>query len=202
MHGSQRLCQLTKRPQPVLNDFAALPANVRRDTRLHIQDLFARDTPAGLVLERQTDVLALCIVPIAAATMHLPFRVGDFTDACISADHLSNASRAVLGDASLPPRFPYAPIAYAGRCSSLVMSGTPVVRPCGQYKDATTGEVVFGPTRKFDYELELACFISKPTTQGERLSAAEAIDHVFGCVILNDWSSRDIQSAEMAPLGP
>ena len=127
----------------------------------------------------------------------------------------------MTGKRSVPPAFFHMPIGYAGRCSSLDISGTPVERPLGQYWGGKPGEsdVVFGPCKKMDYELELGCIIGKPLARRQKVLASNADDHVFGYVLVNDWSgespsttmlddpltsfaARDIQGLEMNPLGP
>ena len=102
-----------------------------------------------------------------------------------------------------PASFYAFPTAYNGRSSSVVISGTPVHRPCGMLRVPSSDRFEFGPTRRMDYELELGFFVSKPVEHGKVVkSADEAKEHIFGFVLMNDWSARDIQFAEMAPLGP
>jgi fumarylacetoacetase len=152
-------------------------------------------------------------------TMHLPVSSRDFTDFSCSKDHVLNAGEAIQGKRYLPPGFLYFPIGYSGRTSSLVVSGTPVVRPKGQYKNAD-GNVEHGPTQRLDYELEMACIVGKPSELGKPVAIKDADEHIFGIVIVNDWSgkstvqvqsyvndidfsiARDIQGFEMPPLGP
>ena len=104
------------------------------------------------------------------------------------------------GDTTLAANYIEQPIGYHGRASSVVVSGTPIRRPVGQFN--LNGRVFFGPTRKMDFEVEFAAFISKPNTLGEAISVEAAEEHIFGYVLLNDWSSRDIQQREAFPLGP
>ncbi|KAG7058097.1 X-Pro dipeptidyl-peptidase C-terminal non-catalytic domain-containing protein [Colletotrichum scovillei] len=139
-------------------------------------------------------------VPIAEVQLHLPIKVDGFTDFSCSKEHLLNASEAVVGKASMPPAAPYLPIGYSGRPSSIVLSGTNITRPYGQYRDGNS--IGFGPSRALDYELEVACIIGKPTQLGDRVAVTDADEHIFGLVLLNDWSARDIQGFEMSPLGP
>ncbi|KAL0779395.1 hypothetical protein CaCOL14_003879 [Colletotrichum acutatum] len=139
-------------------------------------------------------------VPIAEVQLHLPIKVDGFTDFSCSKEHLLNASEAVVGKASMPPAAPYFPIGYSGRPSSIVLSGTNITRPYGQYRDGNS--IGFGPSRALDYELEVACIIGKPTQLGDRVAVTDADEHIFGLVLLNDWSARDIQGFEMSPLGP
>jgi Fumarylacetoacetate (FAA) hydrolase family len=121
----------------------------------------------------------------------MPVHVGDFTDFSCSRDHVLNAGEAVFGKQVLPPGFSHFPLGYGGRSSSVVMSGTPVWRPLGQYRSKTDpGVVEFGPSRELDYELELGCIIGKPVRMGDIPTAADADDHIFGIVLLDDWSGK------------
>lgn len=133
--------------------------------------------------------------------MSLPISVGDFSDFSLSMHHVLNAGEAVMGVRALPPGFSHFPIGYAGRSSSVVVSGTPIRRPLGQYRSSDAG-VVFGPSKAMDFELEVACVVGKSTKMGNPVSMDQAAEHLFGFVLLNDWSARDIQALEMNPLGP
>lgn len=175
-----------------LNGFAALPRSVHQAVRQQLAKLINDGLPAQ-VQEH-----------ISAVSMHIPVEVGDFTDFSCSLDHVQNASEAMTGVRSSPPAFFNMPIGYAGRCSSLEVSGNSVERPMGQYWSGKPGQsdVVFGPCKKMDYELELGCIIGKPIGRKERVTAAQAEEHIFGYSLVNDWSARDIQALEMNPLGP
>ncbi|KAK0254063.1 hypothetical protein B0A54_05469 [Friedmanniomyces endolithicus] len=181
----------------MLNAFAALPNATHRAVRERLQSVIRED-------EELQSLPTGTVEPIGAVTMHLPVGTGDFTDMSCSTHHAQNASEAMTGKRLLPPAFLHMPIGYAGRCSSLDISGTPVERPLGQYWTGKPGEsdVVFGPCKKMDYELELAAVIGKPLQRKQRLLASQAEEHIFGYVLLNDWSARDIQGFEMIPLGP
>jgi fumarylacetoacetase len=133
--------------------------------------------------------------------MHMPVSVGDFSDFSLSLNHNLNASLAVFGKEFLPPGFHHFPGGYAGRSSSVVVSGTPIRRPLGQSKSPEAG-VIFGPSKAFDYELEVACVVGKSSEMGKPVRISDALEHAFGFVLLNDWSARDIQGFEMQPLGP
>jgi fumarylacetoacetase len=168
-----------------LNAYFALPATQRRDLRLE----WSRALEAGATrrpLYPQTDCL-----------MRLPAAVGDYTDFYASIDHATNVGRMFRPDNPLLPNYKHVPIAYHGRSSSLVVSGTPIRRPCGQL-----GEGRFGPTRELDYEVELGAFLGPGNALGEPIPAPDAHDHVAGVCLLNDWSARDIQRWEYQPLGP
>lgn len=112
--------------------------------------------------------------------------VGDFTDFSCSKDHLLNGSEAIANVRSLPPAFLKFPISYNGPTSSIVVSETPIRRPRGQFR--VGDDVVYGATKELDYELEVACIIGRPTAMGDIVSLKDAEDHIFGLVLLNDWS--------------
>jgi fumarylacetoacetase len=146
----------------------------------------ARERPPERLLHKQTDV-----------TFRVPFDIGDYTDFYASIHHATNVGKLFRPDNPLLPNYRHIPIAYHGRASSVVISGTPVRRPQGQLGDRR-----FGPTEELDYELELGFFIGKENTLGEPVSAAAAPEHVAGFCLVNDWSARDIQRWEYQPLGP
>lgn len=127
--------------------------------------------------------------PVDEATLHLPVSCGDFTDFSCSREHVLNAGEAIQGKRRLPPGFLHFPIGYAGRASSIVVSGTPVVRPMGQFRNAL-GEVVYGASEQMDYELEIACIVGRPSQLGAGVQNQDADDHIFGLVLLNDWSGE------------
>src|SRR5215470_9111559 len=142
------------------------------------------------------------LTPIAAAELFVPVKIGNFTDFFASIFHATNAGRLFRPDNPLMPNYKYVPVAYHGRASSVLVSGTPVRRPSGQ---TTRGEdimPVYRPARSLDYELELGFYIGRPSTLGTPVPIAEAGTHVFGYCLLNDWSARDIQAWEAQPLGP
>ena len=178
--------------QATLNDFAALPRNVHKEVRERLQNAIQAGLPST------------AIESISAVRMHLPVACGDFTDFSCSLDHVLNASEAATGTRNAPSSFFYQPVGYAGRCSSLDVSGSSVQRPLGQYWQGKRGQsdVVFGPSKKMDYELELGCVIGHPVPRNELVLASEAEQHIFGYLLVNDWSARDIQVLEMDPLGP
>lgn len=182
--------------QTALNAFAALPKSVRTAVRTTIQSLIKQDESFARFPE--------AVKHISEVSMHLPVSVGDFTDFSCSHHHVQNASEAMTGQRSTPPAFFNMPIGYAGRCSSIDVSGTPVQRPLGQHWSGKPlqSDVVFGPCAKMDYELELGCIIGRPLPRNQRIMATEAAEHIFGYVLINDWSARDIQALEMIPLGP
>jgi fumarylacetoacetase len=134
--------------------------------------------------------------------LHLPFEVAEYVDFYSSREHAENMGRLFRPDADpLPPNWLHLPIGYHGRSGTVVVSGTPIVRPKGQLK-APDEPPVYAPTRRLDIELELGFVIGTPSRLGEPVSTAAALDHVFGAVLVNDWSARDIQAWEYQPLGP
>lgn len=133
---------------------------------------------------------------------HLPFRIPGYTDFYTSLDHCKNCS-GELTTAAIPKNWYHAPSCYNGRQSSVVPSATDIRRPKNVYFSAgMDSEPTYGPTRKLDYELEMGYFISKPVPYGDDMPISEAKEHIFGFVMLNDWSARDHQLFEMRPLGP
>jgi fumarylacetoacetase len=143
------------------------------------------------------------LVPQAGATLHLPFEVAEFTDFYAGRHHATNVGTMFRGaDNALPPNWLHIPIGYNGRASSVVVSGTDVRRPWGQVKGPAHAAPAFQPSRRFDIELEMGAVVGMPSTQGRPVTVVEADAMIFGYVILNDWSARDIQAWEYQPLGP
>jgi len=135
--------------------------------------------------------------------MKLPVRIGDYTDFYSSYHHAHNVGTMLRGpENALMPNWKWLPVAYHGRASSVVVSGTDVRRPSGQTKPPDASSPVFGPTKSLDYELEMAFLIGPGNSLGEPVPIDRAIDHIFGLVLMNDWSARDIQAWEYQPLGP
>ena len=141
--------------------------------------------------------------PLDDVALHLPIEVADYVDFYASEDHASNVGQIFRPDnAALPPNWKHLPIGYHGRSGTVVVSGTDVVRPTGQRKGPNDPAPVFGPSIRLDIEAELGYVVGGATALGSRVSVDEAADHLFGVVILNDWSARDIQAWEYVPLGP
>jgi fumarylacetoacetase len=179
--------------QPNLNAFAALPKPLQSQVRSAVQSAFQ----SGHHTEYAEEVKDV--------TLHMPIAIGDFTDYSASVNHVLNAGEAVQGKREYPPAFMKYPVGYAGRCSSITIAPTDVVRPLGQYIEnyaAPEKNIIFGATRALDYELEIGAVIGTPVEPGTYLKAADADKHIFGLVLVNDWSARDIQGLEMNPLGP
>ncbi|KAF8419408.1 fumarylacetoacetate hydrolase FahA [Tirmania nivea] len=134
--------------------------------------------------------------------MHMPFHIGDYTDFYAGLHHAYNVGCLFRGPQSaLQPNYRHLPVGYHGRASTVCASGAPVRRPNGQYLPSPGGKPKFGPTEKMDYELELAAFVGVPS-EGVPIPVDQAIDHIFGFVLMNDWSARDVQAWEYVPLGP
>ncbi len=144
------------------------------------------------------------LIPLTEVTLELPFRVGDYVDFYASEHHATNVGRIFRPDGeALTPNWKHLPIGYHGRSGTVVVSGTPIVRPCGQRKPPSEPLPVFGPSVRLDIEAELGFVVGgAPTRLGDPVPLAEADDHLFGVVLLNDWSARDIQAWEYVPLGP
>ncbi|GAB3073851.1 fumarylacetoacetase [Intrasporangium mesophilum] len=141
--------------------------------------------------------------PLDDVELHLPVEVADYVDFYASEHHATNVGKIFRPDnAALPPNWKHLPIGYHGRSGTVVVSGTDVVRPTGQRKSPTDPAPVFGPSIRLDIEAELGYIVGGATPLGSRVSVDEAPDHLFGVVILNDWSARDIQAWEYVPLGP
>jgi len=175
--------------QPALNAFMAAGRTVWRATRDALRDLL------------QDEVEAL--VPLAEARLHLPFEVADYVDFYSSRAHAENLGRLFRPDSQpLTPNWLHLPIGYHGRSGTVVVSGTPVRRPSGQVKPPDADAPAFRPSARLDIELELGLVIGTPSDLGEPVSADQALEHVFGVLLVNDWSARDLQAWEYVPLGP
>ncbi|KAK4133694.1 Fumarylacetoacetase [Trichocladium antarcticum] len=193
---------------PSLNAFAQLGRPVHRQVRAALQDLLATNTQHSALLRDNAALRQRALLPQTAVQMHLPMEIGDYTDFYAGYHHAVAVGRMFRGaDNALQPNYLHLPVGYHGRASSIVVSGTPVRRPVGQIlladpkMPAPMPEVA--PSRKLDMELELGCFISRPNAMGEAIAVGEADEgHVFGYVLLNDWSARDVQMWEYVPLGP
>ena len=141
--------------------------------------------------------------PLGEVTMRMPFRVGDYVDFYASEHHAANLGRLFRPDSEpLLPNWKHLPVGYHGRAQTVVPSGTPIVRPCGQIKPAGADVPVFGPSARLDIEAELGFVVGTASTLGTPVTATAFADTVFGVTLVNDWSARDIQSWEYVPLGP
>ena len=143
------------------------------------------------------------LVPVADAIMHLPAHIGDYTDFYSSRQHAYNVGCMFRDPANaLLPNWLHLPVGYHGRASSILATDVNFHRPCGQYKPSPDAAPAFGPTRQLDFELEMGFLTYQGKPLGQRISTAEAEDHIFGLALFNDWSARDIQAWEYVPLGP
>ncbi|MEI2766713.1 MAG: fumarylacetoacetase [Dermatophilaceae bacterium] len=180
---------------PSLNAFLALGRPVWRAARAWVRDLLTDPSHRGTVLEH--------LHPVSSVTMHLPIQVADYVDYYASEHHAANVGQIFRPDSpALPANWKHLPIGYHGRAGTIVVSGTDVVRPSGQRKGPADPAPVYGPSIRLDIEAELGFLVGGATAMGTRVGVDEADEHLFGVVVLNDWSARDIQAWEYVPLGP
>lgn len=142
------------------------------------------------------------VLPEWGLSVQLPCEIGDYTDFYASLHHATNVGSMFRPNQPLLPNWKHLPIGYHGRSSSMVPSGAAVIRPCGQTVASDDGPPSFGPTKLLDYEVEVGALIGPGNALGSPIPVASALDHVFGLVLLNDWSARDMQKWEYQPLGP
>ena len=177
-----------------LNNLIAQGKRVTNGIRKKLQDWLSSDTDhtaSGILLECEK------------VEMLLPIQIGDYTDFYSSRDHATNVGKMFRDPTNaLLPNWLHLPVGYHGRSSSIVVSGTDVIRPCGQMVLQDGDPPIFGPSRLLDFELEMAFVIGKDTRLGERIPIEDAEDYIFGLMLFNDWSARDIQKWEYVPLGP
>jgi len=183
-----------------LNPFMALGPKVWARTRARISELLRHDNDELRDNER---LRRRALVPMADARLHLPIAVSGFTDFYSSKEHATNVGTMFRGkENALQPNWRHMPIGYNGRASTVVVSGTKVRRPRGQLKPQNAEHPVFGPSKRLDFELEMGVVVGQASSMGEMLTEAQAQEMIFGFVLLNDWSARDIQQWEYIPLGP
>ncbi|GGN50461.1 fumarylacetoacetase [Novosphingobium indicum] len=178
-----------------LNPMLALGTGPRRALRKRVSALLSE----GAAEKAQVESL---LVPMREAEMHLPAHVGDYTDFYVGIHHATNIGSLFRPDNPLLPNYKHVPIGYHGRASTIRATGADVIRPQGQTKAPTADAPSFGPVAKLDYELELGVWMATGNDLGSPIPIAEALDHVAGITLLNDWSARDIQAWEYQPLGP
>jgi fumarylacetoacetase len=180
---------------PTLNGLAAQGRAVWRNLR--------KELSRGLSTKSPNKRLSRFLLPLKQAELFLPVAIGDYSDFFTGIHHASNMGRILRpGGESLMPNYKWVPIGYHGRSSSIVVSGTPVVRPRGQIKPPDAEAPSFVPTKRLDYEAELGFVVGPGNRLGKSISIAHTLEHVFGVLLLNDWSARDIQAWEYQPLGP
>jgi fumarylacetoacetase len=192
--------------QPTLNSFAALGRPVHREVRIHIQKIFSASTPFPHLLKDNAELQKEALIHQKDVTMHLPMSIGDYTDFYAGLNHAFMVGTLFRGAANaLQKNYKHIPVGYHGRASSVVVSGTPIRRPQGQLLLDPVNQPdkpTFTACRRLDIELEIGAFVSRRNKMGEPILMAEAEDHIFGLVLMNDWSARDIQAWEYVPLGP
>jgi fumarylacetoacetase len=186
--------------RPALNAFIALGREAWRSVRIQLSALLDAACPT---LRDDAALQARVLVPMRDATMHLPVDIPGYTDFYSSKEHATNVGSMFRDPKNaLLPNWLEMPIGYNGRASSVVVSGTPVRRPMGQLKLPDQERPIYGACRKLDIELETGFIVGRGNALGEPIVCDEAEDHIFGMVLLNDWSARDIQQWEYVPLGP
>ncbi|KAI6825526.1 Fumarylacetoacetase [Hortaea werneckii] len=192
--------------QNTLNAFAALGRPMHRVIREYLQSVLLDNGPFSDILQNNDQLRKLVLIPLKDCQMHLPMAIGDYTDFYAGLHHAHNVGVLFRGPQNaLQPNYKYLPVGYHGRASSVVVSGTPITRPNGQILldlGAEDKHPSVNPSRKLDIELELGCFVCKPSALGQPVGIDQAPEHLFGMVLMNDWSARDIQAWEYVPLGP
>lgn len=185
---------------PTLNPFMSLGKKAWQEVRSTVSHLLREDEPT---LRDNASLHSNVLIPQNRVQMHLPFEIGDYTDFYSSREHATNVGTLFRGkDKALMPNYLWIPVGYHGRASSVVVSGTDLRRPMGQTKKDDNDAPAFGPSRLVDFELEMGFVIGPGSKLGQPIPVNQTADHVFGMVIVNDWSARDIQKWEYVPLGP
>ena len=186
--------------QPYLNEFIALGKPLTGKVRNRLIELFIETNDD---LKSNKEARALALHPIESVTMHMPVKVGNYTDFYASEQHAYNVG-VMFRDPinALLPNWKHLPVGYHGRASSIVVSGTPIYRPSGQTKADDQESPVFGPTKQLDFELEMGFVIGRNSALGSSIKTSETEEYIFGLVLFNDLSARDIQKWEYVPLGP
>lgn len=183
-----------------LNDFFGRGRAAWRQLRARLGRLLRHDEPT---IRDDTKLRERALLPVGDATMLLPVRIENYTDFYSSREHATNVGIMMRGaDNALMPNWLHLPVAYHGRASSIVVSGTDIRRPLGQTRADDTAAPTFAPTRSLDFELELGYLVGRGNDLGEPIPCTTAADHIAGVVLVNDWSARDIQKWEYQPLGP
>lgn len=181
--------------EPTLNAFLALGRPAWRATRNWLLELVRN--------ENDRDTVEPHLIPQSAVTMQLPFEVGDYVDFYASEQHATNLGRLFRPDSEpLLPNWKHLPVGYHGRSGTIVASGTDIVRPSGQRKAPDAAAPTYGPSQRLDIEVELGYLVGTPSALGKPVSVGDFREHVYGVVIVNDWSARDLQAWEYVPLGP
>ncbi|MFC0182401.1 fumarylacetoacetase [Pseudarcicella hirudinis] len=180
-----------------LNDFIALGKSIHTAVRQRITDIFTTEDTEIQNIAKKT------LIKQSEVVMHLPVKIGDYTDFYSSIEHATNVGKMFRDpENALLPNWKHLPVAYHGRASSIRVSGTDFHRPKGQIKPNDSDSPVFSPSKSLDFELEIGLIIGKNSEIGESVSTEQAENYIFGLVLFNDWSARDIQKWEYVPLGP
>lgn len=183
---------------PTLNEFAALPKSSHKAIQAAIREAYLQRGLDAFPQEAKEN--------LSSVTLHLPVQVGDFTDFSCSLEHVKNAGRIVVNNANPPPAFFQLPVGYQGRCGSILVSGTDIERPIGQFRSrpvpgsSDPPTVLCGPSRAVDYEVELAAIVGKPLPMRKRLNAKDAEEHIFGYALFNDWSGEYFAPKQHLPV--
>ncbi len=186
--------------QPSINAFMALGPKVWSRVRAQLSELLRHD---NATLRDDATLRQHALLPRKEVQLHMPFAVAGYTDFYSSKEHATNVGVMFRGkDNALQPNWLHIPIAYNGRASTVVVSGTPIIRPQGQLKPPNAELPSFGPCKRLDFELEMGVVVGGASQMGTRLDEQQAAEMIFGFVLLNDWSARDIQQWEYVPLGP
>jgi len=186
---------------PFWNEFMDLGKNAWADLRKKLTDLLAEG--GSKALSGNAKLKAAALVPMKDAQLHLPIVVSEYTDFYAGRHHATNVGTMFRGaENALPPNWLHIPIGYNGRASTVVVSGTDIHRPLGQLKPPTADLPYFGPCKRLDIELEMGAIVGTGNEMGQPITVQQADEMIFGYVILNDWSARDIQAWEYQPLGP
>jgi len=183
-----------------LNEFMSMGRPVWKQVRTILQTILGENDPT---LRDSAELKKSALIRMNEVEMCLPVEIGDYTDFYSSKEHATNVGTMFRGkENALMPNWVYLPVAYHGRASSIVISGTNIYRPNGQTKAGDADRPSFGPSRQLDFELEMGYFIGVGNNLSEPIPIDKAYDHIFGMVLVNDWSARDIQKWEYVPLGP
>ena len=188
------LAALGLKTGPTLNVLAAAGRPAWREIRKLLSEVLSDS--------KHRKKISRYLVPMKKAELSLPVAIGDYSDFYTGIYHAQSAGRMLRPDNPLLPNYHWVPIGYHGRASSVVVSGTPVIRPSGQAKAPDAPTPSFGPSRRLDFELELGFVIGPGSAMGKSVLISTALDQIFGVVLFNDWSARDIQASEYQPLGP
>jgi fumarylacetoacetase len=186
--------------QPVLNPFMSQGRTAWREARQVIQQILRADNP---LLRDDVSLRKQALIPMTDVEMHLPAAIGDYTDFYSSREHATNVGAMFRGpEKALQQNWLHLPVAYHGRASSIVPSGTDILRPLGQIIEPGASQPSLAPSREMDFELEIGQFVGPGNRLGQPIAVNKAAGHIFGLVLVNDWSARDIQRWEYRPLGP